>query len=128
MGGPNKPSAKCITDVLSKAPKLRTLDIGGESDYDDGSRSALASALKVEEMFPSLQTLRYTAKHGTYKTGRGRNVREHKYENAGEKELLEAAHKRGIWPSVGIELEYKVEGAQRRAGIIAARSRGGGWF
>ncbi|KZV64072.1 hypothetical protein PENSPDRAFT_588930 [Peniophora sp. CONT] len=127
IGGSNKPSANCIKDVLSKAPKLQTLDIGGESDYDDGTRSALAAALQVEGSFPSLRTLLYTAKHGTYKTGRGRNVREHEHENPGENELLEAAHTRGIWPSAGSELEYKVEGAQRRAGIIAARSRYGGW-
>ncbi|VDC06153.1 unnamed protein product [Peniophora sp. CBMAI 1063] len=127
IGGSNKPSLKCITDTLSKAPKLATLDIGGESEYDNGTRAALANALQVEGSFPSLRSLRYTAQHGTYKTGRGRNVREHEYENSGETELLQAARERGIWASAGTELEYKVEGAQRRAGIIAARGRYGGW-
>ena len=106
---------------------MSTLDFGGDSGFDNGARTALANMLQVEGSFPSLQRVYYTAQHGTYKTGRGRNVREHEYENPGEKELSKAARERGVWASKGTELEYKVEGAQRRAGIIAARSRYGGW-
>lgn len=89
------------------------------------TRKALAEALNRENSFPSLRRLSYPGERGTYKTGRGRNVRVHEYENVGAKELEEAARKKGVWAElVSRDLEYKVEGAQRRAGFAAMGRRG----
>ena len=86
----------------------------------------MEEALQIEGNYPSLEYLLYPARHGTYKTGRGRNVREHEYKNPGEEELLEICKKRGIraeGPVFG-PLKYEVEGAQRRAGFAAMARRG----
>lgn len=122
IGGVDLPSRKFIIDELSTAPKLTHLQFcfqGGE-----GTRRALAEALNKDGSFPALRHLEYPGKEGTYKTGRGRNVRVHEYENPGDVELLQAAKRRGICASVGYELNYKVEGAQRRAGFAAVARRG----
>ncbi len=48
----------------------------------------------------------------------------HEYENVGAKEL-EPAAKKGVWAElVSRDLEYKVDGAQRRAGFAAMGRRG----
>lgn len=153
IGGCGIDSAEIET--LSKAPNLTSISCGG--DDDRGSiRHALAkllgtpAAAKKEDVpsisspvespettssepielikpFPSLRHLHYPARSGTYNVGRGRNARREEYENPFEDELLEKAKQRGIWANRGTALEYKVEGAQRRAGFAAYGRRYGGW-
>lgn len=142
LGGCHYPSTQFIRDRLAYAPKLQTISFGGSKDSNGEIRKALATALELTEhpppsdeppasssdspiyaCFPALCHLSYPAESGTYKTGRGRNVRVNTYENPWEDELLAIAGKRGIRASVAYELEYKVEGAQRRAGFAAMGRR-----
>ncbi|KAK0191859.1 hypothetical protein F5146DRAFT_1037492 [Armillaria mellea] len=114
-----------ILGELSNAPCLQSINLNGDTDTGGRTRKALAEALNWENSFPSLRRLSYPGERGTYKTGRGRNVRVHEYENVGAKELEEAARKKGVWAElVSRDLEYKVEGAQRRAGFAAMGKRG----
>ncbi len=83
-----------------------------------------SEVLKNDDAYPALRYLEYPAQEGTYKTGRGRNVRVHEYENPGQEELLEVCRKRDIRANVGRELKYSVEGAGRRAGFAALARRG----
>ncbi|RDB19563.1 hypothetical protein Hypma_013373 [Hypsizygus marmoreus] len=124
LGGSSHPSPQFIIEHLAHAPKLTTISIGCEYDHEGNIRRAFATALVQPDSFPALRSLGYPGQSGTYKTGRGRNVREHEYENPGQEELLKAARERNIHAYIASDLEYKAEGAQRRAGIIAARRRG----
>lgn len=125
IGGCNHPSKDFILGELSNAPRLQSINLNGDTDTGGMTRKALAEALNRENSFPSLRRLSYPGERGTYKTGRGRNVRVHEYENVGAKELEEAARKKGVWAElVSRDLEYKVEGAQRRAGFAAMGRRG----
>ncbi|RDB19564.1 hypothetical protein Hypma_013372 [Hypsizygus marmoreus] len=126
IGGCDHPSPKFIIEHLSHAPKLSYISIGGNEDCNGVVRSAFAKALSEPDTFPALHTLAYPGKTGTYKTGRGPNVREHKHENPGEDELVKAARERNIRVYIADNLEYKVEGAQRRAGFAAMGRRG--WY
>lgn len=98
--------------------------MGGDHDESGLVRKAFATALEKPDTFPALRHLAYPGQSGTYKTGRGRNVRVHNYENVGEDELRKVAGGRGLRLSVADDLEYKVEGAQRRAGFAAMGRRG----
>ena len=89
---------------------------------------ALAEALNRKGSFPSLSDLTVPGKTGTYKTGRGRNVREHSHEIPGEEELRRATQNKGRYIRLMVEsgnLEYKIDGAQRRAGFSAQPRRWG---
>lgn len=124
LGGCDHPTPSFIIDHLSRAPKLSSISLGGSDDSNGAVRKGFTTALKKPNTFPALWHLAYPGKSGTYKTGRGRNVRVHEYENIGEDELCEAARERGLRVSTAHELEYKVEGAQRRAGFAAMSRRG----
>lgn len=125
LGGCDHPSPSFIIEHLSRAPKLASISLGGGGDDPSGEiRNAFATALNKSDTFPALRHLAYPGKSGTYKTGRGRNVRVHEYENVGEDELRKAAGVRGVRCFTADELEYKVEGAQRRAGFAAMGRRG----
>ncbi|EIN09134.1 hypothetical protein PUNSTDRAFT_120540 [Punctularia strigosozonata HHB-11173 SS5] len=125
LGGNTGMTPDCIAALATQAPKLETLSLCGECD--DDALKALADALNVEGSFPALRTIEYPAPREMHKTGRRRNVREHGHEDAYEDELRAAAGKRSISCWVGHALEYKVEGAQRRAGMAAMGRKYGGW-
>ncbi|KAJ7221295.1 hypothetical protein GGX14DRAFT_429401 [Mycena pura] len=137
IGGCNHPTAAFIRDKLSTAPNLESIHLGGDVDRAGTIRTAFATALRVDEdgdgvedankqtptptRFPALRRLAYPAEDGTYNTGRGRNARTHEYDNVGESALLKAANRRGIYASRAHNIEYKVEGLQRRA-VFARRA------
>jgi hypothetical protein len=125
LGGVERPSAAFLRGELAHAPRLRVLELCGSSSAGADQRHALALALATPGTYPTLADVRYPAQMGTYKTGRGANVREHEYENDGERELRAACAARSppVWASVSHELKYEVEGAQRRAGFAAMAAR-----
>ncbi|PBK88221.1 hypothetical protein ARMGADRAFT_1084866 [Armillaria gallica] len=123
--GTSYPQSSFILGELSNAPRLQSINLNGDTDTGGRTRKALALALNRADSFPALRRLSYPGERGTYKTGRGRNVRVHEYENVGAKELEETAKKKGVWAElVSRDLEYKVEGAQRRVGFAAMGRRG----
>ncbi|KAG6818409.1 hypothetical protein H0H93_005204 [Arthromyces matolae] len=124
LGGCDHPSPSFIIEHLSKAPKLAYISLGGNDDHSGHVRKAFAKALAQPESFPALRNLSYPGQKGTFKTGRGKNVRVHEYENKGEEALKKAASERNIRVDVASDLEYKVEGAQRRAAFAAMGRRG----
>ncbi|KAJ7659331.1 hypothetical protein DFH06DRAFT_1327153 [Mycena polygramma] len=115
-----------IRDRLSTAPNLHLIQLGGDTDYAGEIRTAFAEALgdgkedteDTPRRFPALNYLEYPAEDGTAR-GRGRKQKE--VENIGESALLKAAGRRGIRASRASDLEYKVEGSQRRA-VFARRA------
>lgn len=123
FGGGHYPTSSFLKDELSKAPNLHTLRFCG-TFTDNRVRLTFSEVLKNDDAYPALRYLEYPAQEGTYKTGRGRNVRVHEYENPGQEELLEVCRKRDIRANVGRELKYSVEGAGRRAGFAALARRG----
>ncbi|KAJ7906199.1 hypothetical protein B0H13DRAFT_2507249 [Mycena leptocephala] len=132
IGGCNHPTAAFIRDKLSAAPNLESIHFGGDTDDRGIIRKAFADALDNSagddeaeatkpKPFPALRRLAYPAQDGTYNTGRGRNARQNEYENVGESALLKACSHRGIYASRASNIEYKVEGSQRRACLRSAR-------
>ncbi|KAJ6472284.1 hypothetical protein C8R47DRAFT_1221792 [Mycena vitilis] len=134
IGGCNHPTPAFIRDRLSTAPNLYSIQLGGDTDYAGHTRTAFAKALgegegsedtvgdqdaeKTLRRFPALNYLGYPAEDGMAR-GRGRKQKE--VENIGESALLKAAGRRGIRASRASNLEYKVEGSQRRA-VFARRA------
>ncbi|KAJ7113025.1 hypothetical protein C8R44DRAFT_984868 [Mycena epipterygia] len=97
------------TRRLSTAPRLASIQLGGNTDDDGALRRAFAAALDdgadadagagfdaeqntnpKSKAFPALRRLAYPAQDGTYKTGRRRSARTHEPENEGESTLLKA--------------------------------------
>ncbi|KAK0229583.1 hypothetical protein EDD85DRAFT_794068 [Armillaria nabsnona] len=95
IGGCNHPS---------NAPRLQSINLNGDIDTGGRARKGFAEALNREDSFPALRRLSYLGERGTCKTGRGRNVRVHEYENVGAKELEAAAKKKGVWASLFREI------------------------
>ncbi|KAK0229584.1 hypothetical protein EDD85DRAFT_939860 [Armillaria nabsnona] len=93
IGGCNHPSKDFILGQLSNAPRLQFINLNGETDTGGRTRKGFAEAVNRVDSFPPLRKLSYPGERGTYKTGRGRNVRVHEYENVGAKELEETAKK-----------------------------------
>ncbi|KAK0439284.1 uncharacterized protein EV420DRAFT_1584372, partial [Desarmillaria tabescens] len=127
LSWPNLRTVIIIISELSNAPGFHSIDLNGDTDTGGTTRKAFAEALNRDDSFPALRWLSYPGERGTYKTGRGRNVHVHEYESVRTKELEEAARKKGVRTELAWrDLEYKVEGSQRRAGF-AAMSRRGYW-
>ncbi|KAI0084917.1 hypothetical protein BDY19DRAFT_1023176 [Irpex rosettiformis] len=123
LGGCNYPTSRFLKNELSKALKLHTLSFRGEIT-DKVVRLALGKVLENAENYSSLRWLKCPARQGTYKTGRGRNVRVHEHENPGEDEPVKACRKRDIRANVADVSKYEVEGAQKRAGFATLARRG----
>ncbi|KAJ7741191.1 hypothetical protein DFH07DRAFT_981812 [Mycena maculata] len=117
LGGCNHPTAPFVREKLATAPNLAYIHLGGDADHAGTLRRAFAAALDA-----GVRRLPYPAQDGTYNTGRGRNARRHEYENADEDKLLKAVGCRGIYASRAGDVEYKVEGSQRR--LVFARRNG----
>jgi hypothetical protein len=85
LGGCDHPTLVNSNTFLAH-PKLSPISLKSD-DHDGSVRKVFVNVLKEPDTFPALRHLSYPGKSGTYKTGRGRNVSVHEYENIGEDEL-----------------------------------------
>ncbi|KAG6856177.1 hypothetical protein H0H87_006861 [Tephrocybe sp. NHM501043] len=107
LGRCDPPTPSFINELLSTAPNLAYIILGG----NDGSPGHVTSAGRSPRHSETLNRFRakfsYPGQEGTYKTGRGRNVRENSMRMWESKN----SRKRGVWVDVARDVVYKAEEA-----------------
>ncbi|KAJ7696942.1 hypothetical protein B0H17DRAFT_928754 [Mycena rosella] len=154
LGGCNHPSPAFLRDTLSTAPKLHTLQLGGDPDRSGRVRTALTTALVAADParrgrkrtrvqgYPVLKHLGYPALERLVDANSKENVgvgvdgdidenedadaEADGWMNIGEAELKSVAAARGIMASRAPDLLYKGERYLRRAAERTRQSRADG--
>ncbi|KAJ7696945.1 hypothetical protein B0H17DRAFT_1197687 [Mycena rosella] len=140
LGGCNHPSPAFLRGTLSTAPKLRTLQLGGDPDRFWRVRTALTTALVAADSaprgrkrtrvqgYPVLKHLAYPALEQLVgaKENEDAEPDAEAWTNIGEVELKSVAAARGIVASHAPDLIYKGEWNLRRIAVKTREGRADG--